>query len=52
MRSLELKKLEIKDDIPLYVSLDSLTTWDKNENSISKVKHIEVNSKAKINQEK
>ena len=32
MRSFELKKLEIKDDIPLYVTLDSLTTWDKNEN--------------------
>ena len=24
MRSFELKKLEIKDDIPLYVTLDSL----------------------------
>ena len=32
MRSFELKKLEIKDDIPLYVTLDSLSTWDKNEN--------------------
>lgn len=32
MRSLELKTLQIKDDIPLYVTLDSLTTWDKNEN--------------------
>ena len=32
MRLLELKKLQIKDDIPLYVTLDSLTTWDKNEN--------------------
>ena len=26
MRSLELKTLQIKDDIPLYVTLDSLTT--------------------------
>ena len=32
MRSLELKTLQIKDDIPLYVTLDSLSTWDKNEN--------------------
>lgn len=32
MRSFELKKLEIKDDLPLYVTLDSLSTWDKNEN--------------------
>ena len=32
MRSLELKELQIKDDIPLYVTLDSLSTWDKNEN--------------------
>lgn len=32
MRSFELKKLEIKDDIPLFVTLDSLSTWDKNEN--------------------
>ena len=32
MRLLELKKLQIKDDIPLYVTLDSLSTWDKNEN--------------------
>ena len=32
MRSLGLKTLQIKDDIPLYVTLDSLTTWDKNEN--------------------
>lgn len=32
MRSLKLKELQIKDDIPLYVTLDSLTTWDKNEN--------------------
>ena len=31
MRSLELKTLQIKDDIPLYVTLDSLSTWDKNE---------------------
>lgn len=32
MRSLELKTLQIKDDLPLYVTLDSLSTWDKNEN--------------------
>lgn len=32
MRSLELKTLQIKDGIPLYVTLDSLSTWDKNEN--------------------
>lgn len=32
MRSLGLKTLQIKDDIPLYVTLDSLSTWDKNEN--------------------
>lgn len=32
MRSLELKELQIKDDIPLYVTLDSLSTCDKNEN--------------------
>lgn len=32
MRSLELKTLQIRDDIPLYVTLDSLSTWDKNEN--------------------
>ena len=32
MRSLGLKTLQIKDDLPLYVTLDSLTTWDKNEN--------------------
>lgn len=31
MRSLGLKTLQIKDDIPLYITLDSLTTWDKNE---------------------
>lgn len=32
MRSLELKTLQIKDDIPLYVTLDSLTTYVVNEN--------------------
>lgn len=32
MRSLGLKTLQMKDDIPLYITLDSLTTWDKNEN--------------------
>lgn len=32
MRLLELKKLEIKDDIPLYVTLDSKTTYVVNEN--------------------
>lgn len=32
MRSLELKTLEIKDDFPLYVTLDSLTTYVVNEN--------------------
>lgn len=32
MRLLELKKLEIKDDIPLYVTLDSKTTCVVNEN--------------------
>ena len=32
MRSLELKELQIKDDIPLYVTLDSLTTYVVNEN--------------------
>lgn len=36
MRSLGLKTLQIKDDIPLYVTLDSLTTWDKNENIVLK----------------
>lgn len=32
MRSLELKTLQIKDDLPLYVTLDSLTTYVVNEN--------------------
>lgn len=32
MRSLKLKELQIKDDIPLYVTLDSLTTYVVNEN--------------------
>lgn len=32
MRFLELKTLQIKDDIPLYVTLDSLTTYVVNEN--------------------
>lgn len=32
MRSLKLKELQIKDDIPLYVTLDSLTTHVVNEN--------------------
>ena len=32
MRSLELKTLQIKDDIPLYVTLDSITTYEVNEN--------------------
>ena len=32
MRSLELKELQIKDDIPLYVTLDSITTYEVNEN--------------------
>lgn len=32
MRSLELKTLQIKDDLPLYVTLDSLTTYVVNKN--------------------
>lgn len=32
MRSLELKELQINDDIPLYVTLDSITTYEVNEN--------------------
>ena len=32
MRLLKLKKLEINDDIPLYVTLDSITTYVVNEN--------------------
>lgn len=32
MRSLELKTLQIKDDLPLYVTLDNLTTYVVNEN--------------------
>lgn len=32
MRSLELKTLQIKDDLPLYVTLYSKAPWGVNEN--------------------